>query len=116
LASVLALRLEIFWVESVNSRIKKFFGIDCHTRYTIFIAYYEPFEMSGFTAKIGFNDVERTFSAASLHHIKPKFSLTMISALLWIRKGATAEKPEKYELDDKEYERISKLTAAQLEI
>ncbi|CAG8784811.1 6707_t:CDS:2, partial [Dentiscutata erythropus] len=40
----------------------------------------------------------------------------MISALLWVRKGATAEKPEKYELDDKEYDRISKLTAAQLEI
>ncbi|CAG8722258.1 39042_t:CDS:10 [Gigaspora margarita] len=39
----------------------------------------------------------------------------MISALLWIRKGAAAEQPEKYELDDREYERISKLTAAQVE-
>ncbi|CAJ0825394.1 10394_t:CDS:2 [Entrophospora sp. SA101] len=32
----------------------------------------------------------------------------MISSLLWVRKGAAAEKPEKYELDDKEFERISK--------
>ncbi|RIB07947.1 WD40-repeat-containing domain protein [Gigaspora rosea] len=39
----------------------------------------------------------------------------MISSLLWIRKGAAAEQPERYELDDREYERISKLTAAQVE-
>ncbi|RHZ56342.1 hypothetical protein Glove_402g9 [Diversispora epigaea] len=31
----------------------------------------------------------------------------MISALLWVQKGIVAEKPKKYELDDKEYERIS---------
>ncbi|CAG8675848.1 14219_t:CDS:2 [Acaulospora morrowiae] len=39
----------------------------------------------------------------------------MISTLLWIRKGVAAELPEKYELDDKEYERISEFSALQLE-
>ncbi|KAG0164519.1 hypothetical protein DFQ28_005773 [Apophysomyces sp. BC1034] len=39
----------------------------------------------------------------------------MISAIHWVRKGVAAQHPEKYNLDDKEYERISKLAAEQLE-
>ncbi|KAI8391614.1 WD40-repeat-containing domain protein [Radiomyces spectabilis] len=39
----------------------------------------------------------------------------MISAIQWIRKGVAARHPEKYNLDDKEYERISQLAAEQLE-
>ncbi|RIA96897.1 WD40-repeat-containing domain protein [Glomus cerebriforme] len=39
----------------------------------------------------------------------------MISAIYWIRKGVAVEIPEKYELDDKEYDRINQLAAIQLE-
>jgi periodic tryptophan protein 1 len=39
----------------------------------------------------------------------------MISAIQWIRKGAAAQQPKKYNLNDEEYERISKLAAEQLE-
>ncbi|KAI9246854.1 WD40-repeat-containing domain protein [Sporodiniella umbellata] len=39
----------------------------------------------------------------------------MISALQWIRKGAAAQKPERYVLTEEEHERISKLAAEQLE-
>ncbi|CAG8761958.1 12791_t:CDS:1, partial [Acaulospora colombiana] len=39
----------------------------------------------------------------------------MISALHWIRKGVAAEQPEKYELDEKECERISQFAALKLE-
>ncbi|KAI7865661.1 WD40-repeat-containing domain protein [Spinellus fusiger] len=39
----------------------------------------------------------------------------MISAIQWIRKGASLQNPEKYNLDEKEYERISQLAAEQLE-
>ncbi|KAL0095714.1 WD40-repeat-containing domain protein [Phycomyces blakesleeanus] len=39
----------------------------------------------------------------------------MISAIQWIRKGAAQQHPEKYNLDEKEYERISHLAAEQLE-
>lgn len=40
---------------------------------------------------------------------------TMISAIQWIRKGAAAQQPKKYDLNDEEYARISKLAADQLE-
>lgn len=40
---------------------------------------------------------------------------TMISAIQWIRKGAAAQNPKKYDLNDEEYSRISKLAADQLE-
>ncbi|CAO3612180.1 unnamed protein product [Mucor hiemalis] len=39
----------------------------------------------------------------------------MISAIQWIRKGAAAQHPKKYDLNDEEYSRISKLAADQLE-
>ena len=39
----------------------------------------------------------------------------MISAIQWIRKGAAAQNPKKYDLNDEEYSRISKLAADQLE-
>ncbi|KAI9360319.1 WD40-repeat-containing domain protein [Pilaira anomala] len=39
----------------------------------------------------------------------------MISAIQWIRKGAAAQQPKKYDLNDQEYARISKLAADQLE-
>ncbi|CEG78727.1 hypothetical protein RMATCC62417_13294 [Rhizopus microsporus] len=39
----------------------------------------------------------------------------MISAIHWIRKGAPAQHPKKYDLNDEEYARISKLAAEQLE-
>ncbi|OZJ05952.1 hypothetical protein BZG36_01168 [Bifiguratus adelaidae] len=39
----------------------------------------------------------------------------MISSVLWLRKGVAARQPEKYELDDKEYERISALAQEQLD-
>lgn len=39
----------------------------------------------------------------------------MISALHWIRRGVAAQHPEKYDLDDKEYQRISALAASQLQ-
>lgn len=39
----------------------------------------------------------------------------MISAIQWIRKGAAAQHPKKYDLNDEEYARISQLAADQLE-
>ncbi|KAI7902100.1 WD40-repeat-containing domain protein [Cokeromyces recurvatus] len=39
----------------------------------------------------------------------------MISAIQWIRKGAAARHPNKYDLNDEEYNRISKLAAEELE-
>lgn len=39
----------------------------------------------------------------------------MISAIYWVRKGVAAEIPEKYDLDDKEYDRINQLEAITLE-
>lgn len=39
----------------------------------------------------------------------------MISAIHWIRQGVAAQHPEKYDLNDKEYDRINKLAADQLE-
>ncbi|KAG1086784.1 hypothetical protein G6F42_020855 [Rhizopus arrhizus] len=39
----------------------------------------------------------------------------MISAIQWIRKGAAAQHPKKYDLNDEEYSRISQLAADQLE-
>jgi periodic tryptophan protein 1 len=39
----------------------------------------------------------------------------MISAIQWIRKGAAAQNPKKYDLNDEEYARISALAAEQLE-
>jgi periodic tryptophan protein 1 len=39
----------------------------------------------------------------------------MISSLYWVRKGVATEIPEKYELDDKEYDRINRLATIQLE-
>ncbi|KAI8974949.1 WD40-repeat-containing domain protein [Pilobolus umbonatus] len=39
----------------------------------------------------------------------------MISAIQWVRKGAAAQSPRKYDLNDEEYARISKLAADQLE-
>ncbi|OBZ84546.1 putative WD repeat-containing protein C17D11.16 [Choanephora cucurbitarum] len=39
----------------------------------------------------------------------------MISAIQWIRKGAAAQHPKKYDLNEEEYARISKLAAEQLE-
>ncbi|GBC12923.1 WD40 repeat-like protein [Rhizophagus irregularis DAOM 181602=DAOM 197198] len=37
------------------------------------------------------------------------------SAIYWVRKGVAAEIPEKYDLDDKEYDRINQLEAITLE-
>ncbi|CAG8503982.1 10121_t:CDS:2 [Paraglomus brasilianum] len=39
----------------------------------------------------------------------------MISAILWVRKGISSERPERYELDEKEFERIQKLSLMDLE-
>jgi periodic tryptophan protein 1 len=39
----------------------------------------------------------------------------MISALAWVRKGAAAEKPEKYILSEDEFQRIQQATANQLD-
>ncbi|KAI8973573.1 WD40-repeat-containing domain protein [Mycotypha africana] len=39
----------------------------------------------------------------------------MISAIQWIRKGAAARNPKKYDLNDEEYARINKLASEQLE-
>jgi periodic tryptophan protein 1 len=39
----------------------------------------------------------------------------MISALYWVRKGVATETPEKYELDDEEYDRINRIATIQLE-
>jgi periodic tryptophan protein 1 len=39
----------------------------------------------------------------------------MISAIQWIRKGVAAQQPEKYNLDEAEYERIHKLAEQHLE-
>lgn len=39
----------------------------------------------------------------------------MISAIQWIRQGVAARHPEKYQLDDEEYERINKLATEQLD-
>ncbi|KAL1920972.1 uncharacterized protein VTP21DRAFT_11607 [Calcarisporiella thermophila] len=39
----------------------------------------------------------------------------MISALCWVRKGVAQQQPDKYELDEKEYERIKKLAKEHLE-
>ncbi|KAI9469775.1 MAG: WD40-repeat-containing domain protein [Benjaminiella poitrasii] len=39
----------------------------------------------------------------------------MISAIQWIRKGAAARNPKKYDLNDEEYSRISQLAAEELE-
>ncbi|ORX58302.1 WD40 repeat-like protein [Hesseltinella vesiculosa] len=39
----------------------------------------------------------------------------MISALQWIRQGVAAQHPQKYELNEEEYDRISKLATDQLE-
>lgn len=41
--------------------------------------------------------------------------VTMISAIHWIRRGAPAQHPKKYDLNDEEYARVSKLAAEQLE-
>jgi periodic tryptophan protein 1 len=46
---------------------------------------------------------------------KLKGFFAMISAIQWIRKGAAAQHPKKYDLNDEEYSRISKLAADQLE-
>jgi periodic tryptophan protein 1 len=39
----------------------------------------------------------------------------MISAIQWIRKGVAAQNPEKYNLDEAEYERIHKLAEQHLD-
>jgi periodic tryptophan protein 1 len=39
----------------------------------------------------------------------------MISAIQWIRKGVASQQPEKYNLDEAEYERIHQLAAQHLE-
>lgn len=38
----------------------------------------------------------------------------MISAIHWIRRGVAAQHPEKFKLDEKEYERISQIAADRL--
>jgi periodic tryptophan protein 1 len=39
----------------------------------------------------------------------------LISAVSWVRRGVTAQHPEKYVLDDKELERVSALAKIELE-
>jgi hypothetical protein len=50
--------------------------------------------------------------SASLH-LRPMSPL--ISSIAWVRRGAAAENPEKYNLDEKELERVQKLARIELE-
>jgi periodic tryptophan protein 1 len=39
----------------------------------------------------------------------------LISSIAWVRRGVAAENPEKYNLDEKELERVQKLARIELE-
>ena len=39
----------------------------------------------------------------------------LISSIAWVRRGAAAENPEKYNLDEKELERVQQLARIELE-
>jgi periodic tryptophan protein 1 len=41
--------------------------------------------------------------------------MPLISSIAWVRRGAAAENPEKYNLDEKELERVQKLARIELE-
>lgn len=41
-------------------------------------------------------------------------STTMISALQWVRRGAAQPKPDKYDLDEKEFNRINEFASQHL--
>lgn len=42
-------------------------------------------------------------------------SSSLISAVAWVRRGASAQQPQKYVLDDKELERVSTIARIELE-
>lgn len=46
---------------------------------------------------------------------RPKHTMSMITATTWVPRGFAAPFPTKYQFDDDEYERISKLANLQLE-
>jgi periodic tryptophan protein 1 len=41
--------------------------------------------------------------------------MPLISSIAWVRRGAAAENPEKYNLDEKELERVQQLARIELE-
>lgn len=40
---------------------------------------------------------------------------TLVSALAWVKRGAAAENPKQYAVDEKELERVSELARVELE-